>query len=136
MPNSPHRRQARQRERQEAAGVDQRGEHDRVTGHAHGVDERLLGRRPVAAPFLEVVEEVDLVVLGGPEHRRGDEDGGDVEADPVTRMNRNITRMAKSDGTIAISRAGPLRKTTRKVTKMSAEGEREAVGERRHELRG
>ncbi len=39
---------------------------------------------------------------------------------PVTRMSRNITRIAKSDGTMALSRAGPLLKTSRKVTKMTA----------------
>ena len=39
---------------------------------------------------------------------------------PVSRMTRNITRIANSDGIIAISRAVPLRKTTRKAPKMIA----------------
>ncbi len=39
---------------------------------------------------------------------------------PVSRMIRNMTRMAKIDGIIAISRAVPLRKTTRKAAKMTA----------------
>ena len=39
---------------------------------------------------------------------------------PVRRMTRNITRMAKSDGIIAMSRAAPLRKTTRKAPKMTS----------------
>jgi len=35
-------------------------------------------------------------------------------------MTRNITRIANSDGIIARTRAAPLRKTTRKATKMIA----------------
>ena len=35
-------------------------------------------------------------------------------------MTRNITRIANSDGIIARIRAAPLRKTTRKATKMMA----------------
>ncbi len=37
---------------------------------------------------------------------------------PVSRMMRKVTRMAKSDGTMAFSRAGPDLKTRMKVTKM------------------
>ena len=39
-------------------------------------------------------------------------------ARPVARMMTNMTRMAKSDGIIAISRAGPLRNTSRNALKM------------------
>ena len=38
--------------------------------------------RAAPPPLLEVVEEVDLVVLGGAEHRRGDQDRRHVERHP------------------------------------------------------
>ena len=53
---------------------------------------------------------------------------------PLSRMTRNITRIAKSDGIIAISRAVPLRKTTRKAREDDRHGEREALDQRRHQV--
>ena len=53
---------------------------------------------------------------------------------PPRRITPNITRMAKSDGIIVISRAAPLRKTTTKVMKMIATVRREALDQRRHQV--
>jgi hypothetical protein len=36
---------------------------------------------------------------------------------PVRRMSRKVASSATSDGSMAITRAAPLRKTTRKATK-------------------
>ena len=69
-------------------------------------------RSVVLFAFLEVVEKVDLVVFARAEHRRRNQDGRDVWKTPIERINRNITKMAKNDGIIAITRAMPLRKTS------------------------
>ena len=59
-------------------GVDQRGEDDGPARDPQRVPQRSV--EPTRAlPLLQVVEEVDLVVLGGAEHGGGDEDGGHVE---------------------------------------------------------
>ena len=55
---------------------------------------------------------------------------------PVSRITRNITRMANSDGIIAMSRAAPLRNTTRKARKMMRGGEDEALRQRGDQVLG
>ena len=52
---------------------------------------------------------------------------------PVTRMTPNITRIAKSDGIIAISRAVPLRKINEEGAEDDHHGEHEALSQRRHQ---
>ncbi len=75
-----HRRQVRKREREKAAGIDESGEHDRAAGYQQRMSQSA-GRRAARAAFLKMVEEMYLVVLGGAQDRRADEDGGDIERD-------------------------------------------------------
>ena len=66
-----------EREREEAGSVDQRSEDDGAPGDAQRVPEGVGERRPVA--LVQMVEEVDLIGLGGTEDGGGDQDGGDVQ---------------------------------------------------------
>src|SRR5262249_3022480 len=75
----PHRGQIGKRQREKAARVDQRGEQDRPAGNQHRVPQG--GSGSVTRAFLEVIEEMNLVVLRGTQHGGGDENRGDIEWD-------------------------------------------------------
>src|SRR5439155_13953191 len=68
----PQRGKAGDGERQEARGVDQGREDNRVAGHAQGVRKCIAERMAVA--LVQVMEEVDLIVLRRPEDGGGDQD--------------------------------------------------------------
>jgi hypothetical protein len=94
-------------EGKKATGVDERCEDDRPVGDAQRVTQRPSTARP--SLLEEVIEEM-IDVLRRAEHRRGDQIVAMLSCMPVSRMIRNIARMAKIDGIMAISRAVPLRR--------------------------
>src|ERR1700674_3344670 len=74
----PHRRKIREREREKAAGVDERCEQNRTTRGEHRVLQRT-ARGAARAAFLKMIEKMHLIVLGRSQHGRADENRGNVE---------------------------------------------------------